>query len=62
MTAGRRNEQWKRAAIGAASAIGSALETGLMMVLWVLVGLFPHDGPSGSHRGSPRRIKGGSWH
>jgi len=60
MTVVGRNEQSKLPAIGTAFAIGSALETGLMVVLWFLVGLFSHDGPSGDHRGSPRRIKGRS--
>lgn len=60
MTAGRRNERWKLTAIGAAFAIGSALETGLMMVLWFLVGLFSHDVPAADHRRSARRVKGGA--
>lgn len=34
MTDGRRNERWKRMAIGVAFAIGSALETGLVVAEW----------------------------
>jgi hypothetical protein len=60
MTVGRGNGQWKLEAIGAGFAIGSALETGLMVVLWFLLGVFSHDVPSGDHRRSLRRVKGGS--
>jgi hypothetical protein len=35
-----------------------ALVLGLV-VLWFLVGVFSHDVPSGDHRGSLRRVKGG---
>ncbi len=34
MTLGRRNERWKLMAIGVAFAIGSALETGLVVAEW----------------------------
>jgi hypothetical protein len=34
MIAGRRNERWKLTAIGVAFAIGSALETGLVVAQW----------------------------
>jgi len=34
MTVGRRNVRWKLGAIGAAFAIGSALETGLVLAQW----------------------------
>jgi len=34
MTVGRRNERWKLVAIGMAFAIGSALETGLVVAQW----------------------------
>ena len=34
MTDGRRNERWKLTAIGMAFAIGSALETGLVVAQW----------------------------
>ena len=34
MTIARRNERWKLAAIGAAFAIASALETGLVVAEW----------------------------
>jgi hypothetical protein len=34
MTDGRRNEQWKLTVIGMAFAIGSALETGLVVAQW----------------------------
>ena len=34
MTVGRRNERWKLMAIGVAVAIGSALETGLVVAQW----------------------------
>jgi len=34
MTVGRRNERWKLLAIGMAFAIGSALETGLVVAQW----------------------------
>ena len=60
MTVGIRNERWKLTTIGAVFGIASALETGLMLVLWFLLGLFPHDVPSGDHREPSSRIKGGS--
>jgi hypothetical protein len=60
MTVGRGTGQWKLKAIGARFAIGSALETGFMVVLWFLLGVFSHDVPSGDHRRSLRRVKGGS--
>jgi hypothetical protein len=31
-----------------------------LVVLWFLVGVFSHHSPSGHHRSSPRRVKGGS--
>jgi len=34
MTLGRLNERWKLMAIGVAFAIGSALETGLVVAEW----------------------------
>jgi hypothetical protein len=34
MTVGKRNERWKLVAIGMAFAIGSALETGLVVAQW----------------------------
>lgn len=34
MTDGRRTERWKLTAIGTAFAIGSALETGLVVAQW----------------------------
>jgi len=34
MTDGKRNVQWKLTAIGVAFAIGSALETGLVVAQW----------------------------
>lgn len=34
MTDGRRNNPWKLAAIGVGFAIGSALETGLVVAQW----------------------------
>ncbi len=34
MTDGRRNERWKLMAIGMAFAVGSALETGLVVAQW----------------------------
>jgi len=58
MTVGRRNERWKLKGSGAAFAIGSALETGVMVVLWFLLGAFSHDVPSGDHRRSPRGVIG----
>ena len=34
MTVGRRNDRWKLTAIGAAFAIASAIETGLVVAQW----------------------------
>jgi hypothetical protein len=34
MILGRRNERWKLTAVGVAFAIGSALETGLVVAQW----------------------------
>jgi hypothetical protein len=63
MTVGRVKERWKLMAIGTAFAIGSALETGLVVAQW-------NDGPSDQHvaevcaalgGGGSQTVEGACW-